>query len=235
MAKIHFKNSHELINHLCRADVLGQLQVSFTQKQTYVPEPTFNFEYPALEEHLYYIFSEVREALASSVEEYFIFEDAEEVDIKAGDDLQNTDNELYKIEQFIVDIMDEHYEKEVYSLITIEGPNYEIKSWNIEKFEIYDYNDEEKPLQISSEIKNQILMEIRTILEDTRTCIEEIEWFYLEVNGEDNINYQGYGMPYVDGWYDFEDGKTFEFDSGHLKPTDNHVYAAYLDTVSASK
>ncbi len=56
MATIKFKNAEDLINYLCRKDVMGKLEIDFEPDfGTLVPHLYFK-NYPELEEHLQYVF-----------------------------------------------------------------------------------------------------------------------------------------------------------------------------------
>lgn len=214
MATIKFKNTSDLINYLCKEDVLGELQVSFTQERSTFLEASYNFDYPELKEHLDTIFLDWPSFYGSTTSAVYInFDNAEDYDVKVKDDLQWSEYNLTKmINNFVRDQIFQKYGVESYLLIRMEGTGFSLEEIDVEKLEIFD-NDEET-LELSEDLKKIILKGILEILKRTDTSVETVEKFTLQkTEGLEDVYFCEEGSPDVFDDYDLEDGQSFLLDT----------------------
>lgn len=233
MAIIKFENSRDLINHLCKEDVLGELEVSFTQEWSNALTPSFNFTYPALDDHLSTIFSEWLEHVNPPSELHVKYENAEDFSAEA---IEKSEGVLYnteKLKEIINDeirhILDDELEVELdYACIDIEGPDFKVENLKINSFEIEGSapeENEEALEQVDERIRNLILSSIlKSIGELYRNevrsieCLERIE---LQLNiHSDELDVVFMGSPNFQSLYDFEDGESFDLDTEFLQTAD---------------
>lgn len=230
MAIIKFDNSQDLINYLCREDVLGQLEVSFDSWSSLELTPEFNFHYPALDNHLSMIFSEWLQHVSPPSELQVLFENAEDfsaVAIEKSDDvLYNTSKLRLFIHDEIREILDDELEMEFDDAsIDIEGPDFNLENLKINTFEIEGNAPEEKEDaldQMDERIRNLILSStlesIRELFKKEVRSIECLERFELQLNiHSDTLDIVFKGSPYFHSLYDFEDGESFDLDTELLK------------------
>src|SRR5680860_182167 len=212
MAIINFKNSSNLINYLCQVDVLGELKVSFTQKQSSMLEASFNFDYPELDEHLSIIFLDWPGFYGSSNSAIYInFENAEDYSVNAEDDMQWSDNDLSEaIYSFVRDLIIQKYGDDSYLLINMEGTGFTLEEIDVKKMEIHKSEGEEELIELDEDTRKTILDGILRILEKTVTSIISVDKFTLEnTDGYDNIYYCEEGSPDAYDYYDLNDGEAF--------------------------
>ncbi len=220
MAIINFKNSSDLINYLCQEDVLGELQVSFTQKQSSALEASFNFDYPELDEHLSSIFFDWRGFYGSTTSAIYItFDNAEDYSVKAEDDMQWSD---YDISEAIYSYVREHilkqYGVDSYLLINMEGTGFTLEEIDVKKMEIHKSEGKEELIKLEENTKTTILNGILDILSDTHTSIDSLDKFTLEnTDGIDNVYYCIEGSPDAYDYYDLNDGEVFSLDTDVLQ------------------
>ena len=134
MAIIEFDNSYDLINYLCQEDVLGKLKVSYNQERSLMLEPSFNFDYPALHQHLYGIFWDWPSFFGYNSRVFISFDNAEDYDVSAEDDMQWSEYDLSKdIYEFVQDLIFQKFGVESYLLISIEGTGFTLEEISVEK------------------------------------------------------------------------------------------------------
>ena len=107
MAIIKFENSKDLINYLCKEDVLGKLKVSFTSEWSSELTPSFNFYYSDLDEHLSNIFSQwLQETRSAPSEIHVVFTKLEDFSIEAVEHFEyNEPEKKYATEILIYESM----------------------------------------------------------------------------------------------------------------------------------
>lgn len=141
MAIIKFKNTYDLINYLCKKDVLGELKVSFTSQWSYQLTPSCNFYYSNLNEHLSIIFSQwLQHARSAPAELHLIFTNAEDFLEEAVENFE-FDNSIKKVREIkiydaVSSVLDEVLEVQYENAhIDIEEPDFELKNLKINTFE----------------------------------------------------------------------------------------------------
>jgi hypothetical protein len=220
MAIINFKNSSDLINYLCQEDVMGDLQVSFTQKQSSILEASFNFDYPELEKHLDMIFLDWPGFYGSTTSAIYInFENSEDYSVNAEDDMQWSDYNLSEaIYSYVRDLILHKYGVDSYLLISLEGTGFTLEEIDVKKMEIHKSEGKEELIELDENTKTTILNGILDILSDTRTSIDSLDKFTLEnTDGIDNVYYCIEGSPDAYDYYDLNDGEWFSLDTDVLQ------------------
>lgn len=227
MAIIKFKNTQDLINYLCKKDVLGELKVSFTPQWGSELTPSFNFYYSDLDEHLSNIFPQWVQKVSPASELHVLFTNAEDFSVKAAENF-DFDNRIIKVKEIIEDvvrsILDDELEVEYeYADIDIEGPDFELKNLKINTFKIEGYppeNNEDALEQVDERMRNLMLTSIlETIYKDLvkgNHSIECIEHFQMRYS--DDLDITVHGSPFISDLYDLEDGESFTLDTELLQP-----------------
>lgn len=233
MAIIKFKNTYDLINYLCKKDVLGELKVSFTPHWSSELTPEFNFYYSDLDEHLSNIFSQWFQVARSAPSElHLIFTDAENFSIEGVENFE-FNNSMKKVREIIDDevrwILDDELGVEYeYADIDIEGPDFDLKNLKINTFKIEGFapeTNEDALEQVDERMRNLMLTSIlETIYKDLvkgNHSIECIEHFKMRLNINSNdLEITVHGSPFISDLYDLEDGESFTLNTELLKPYD---------------
>ncbi|AVR44762.1 hypothetical protein C7S20_05495 [Christiangramia fulva] len=235
MAIIKFENSKDLINYLCKEDVLGILKVSFTSEWSSELTPSFNFYYSDLDEHLSNIFSQwLQETRSAPSEIHLVFTNAEDFSIEAVENFEYNETEKKYAKEIIIydalgSILDEELELQFENAhIEIEGPDFNLKNLKIKRFEIKENEHKNKEVsleQVDERIRNLVLTEIletinKYLVKGNHT-IECIEHFQMTLDTNyDEFDITILGSPNISGLYDFEDGESFVLDTELLQPED---------------
>lgn len=216
MANIKFKDTHSLINYLCKKDVLGDLQVDYSFAGMGSWDAEFNFDYPKLEEHLSINLFEILSSCWTVSELKIIFENAEDYDFNGKDDLQFDGLPFVdEILQLVSDLIKEYMGRNnVYAHINFEeeGDSYEIDNLKINHFEVFDWDMEEESIIIEDDLRNIILNQILTILSDTKTGIECITKYEFSMENEE-FYYCEAGQPGCESLPNLKDEMEFELDT----------------------
>lgn len=219
MAIIQFDNSYDLINYLCREDVLGKLKVSFYQERSLMLEPSFNFDYPSLHQHLYGIFRDWPSFFGYNSRVFISFDNAEDYDVTAEDDMQWSEYNLSKdIYEFVQDQIFQKFGVESYLIISMEGTGFTLEEIDVQKLEIHRSEGEEELIELDEDTKTTILTGILVILSDTPTSIDSVDRFTLQnTDGIDTIYYCEEGSPDAFDYYDLNDAEVFSLDTDMLQ------------------
>ena len=155
MAIIKFENSKDLINYLCKEDVLGKLKVSFTSEWSSELTPSFNFYYSDLDEHLSNIFSQwLQETRSAPSEIHVVFTNVEDFSIEAVENFEYNETEKKYAKEIIIydslgSILDEELELQFENAhIEIVGPDFNLKNLKIKRFEIKEYEHKNKEVSL---------------------------------------------------------------------------------------
>ncbi len=216
-----FKNSFDLINYLCSEDVLGEVEIEYTQLNSEILEASsFNFEYPDLQEHLDSIAWDIIQnngASASSIQVIFYQEEEEEEDYNYS--IKGTEEEFDSIDKNFHNLLRNVLGPDVFTIITLEGSNYNLKSTKILKWEFFNSTPEgEKKINLSREEDEKILNGIFSILRRTRSAIECLEEYEFAVD-DDRVNLIEKGALIANAVLSLKDDNPFELDTEQLKKT----------------
>ncbi|WP_300435951.1 hypothetical protein [Christiangramia sp.] len=214
-----FKNSFDLVNYLCREDVLGEVEIEYTQLRSSTLEASsFNFEYPDLQEHLDSIAWNIIEnngASASSIQVIFYQEEDEGEDYNYS--LEGTEEEFDLINESIHNLIKKALGPDVFAVITLKGSDYNLKSTKILKWEFFNSTPEgEKKINLSKEEDEKILNGIFSILRGKSSPIECLEEYEFEVDDE-RVNLLEKGALIANAILSLKDDIPFELDTEKLK------------------
>ncbi len=217
-----FKNSFDLINYLCREDVLGEVEIEYTQLRSSMLEASsFNFEYPALQEHLDIIAWDIIEnnrASASSIKVIFYKEEEEEEEEEDSNyNLKGIETEFDSIGEGFHNLLKNVLGPDTVASISLIGSNYNLKSTKILKWEFFNITPEgEKKINLSREEEEIILNGVFSILCETHSAIECLEEYEFEVD-DDRVNLIEKGALIANAALSLKDEITFELDTEKLK------------------
>ena len=215
MAIIKFKDTHSLINYLCKEDVLGELEVDYSYAGMGW-DSEFNFDYPKLEEHLNIHLFEILSSCWTVSKLKILFENSEDYHLTGTDDLQHEGFPYGdEILQIVSDLIKEYKGRNnVYAYISFvgEGDSYEIDDLKINQFEIFDWDMEEESIIIEDDLRNIILNKILTILSDTQTGIECITNYEFSMENDESY-YCATGSPGCESLPNLKDEMEFELDT----------------------
>ncbi|GAB2765672.1 hypothetical protein [Salinimicrobium soli] len=216
MATIKFKNSHDLINYLCKEEVLGEVKIEYIQLQSSMLEATyFNFQYPSLEQHLDRIAWDIIEtngATASTIKVTF-YEDKQDFNYS----LEGTEEEFDSIDEEFQDLLDSVLGPNAFAAISLEGTDYNLDSSEIKKWVFFENTPEgERTMNFSKEEGDQILNGIFSILQDKESVIECLEEFKFTVD-YNRVELIEKGALIANDVLSLKDDQQFELNTDQLK------------------
>lgn len=223
MAILKFKDSHALINYLCQESVLGELVISYSQDAPYA---SYNFDYSELEEHLDDVLSPLIDGISGVTSYELSFTDAEDWNITASD---NDEYGSINLTEEINDMVREKVQSRLgiedsYLLFDIEGSEdlrtlkpSDAALFKVKKFELFDWNGQEKELEVDEILRKELLEGITIILRKMNLALETTSYFHLDNNaGSDHINFDAEGSPFLSEGVDLGNGEEFVFDTEKL-------------------
>ena len=216
MAIIKFKDSYDLINYLCREEILGIVEVEYSQlRSTMLEASGFNFIYPDLEEHLDMViwdFIEYNGAIGSSIQ--IEFYNAEDFALDGTDD-----HEYDPVKKEFDKLMNRFLGPDAFAYITLEGSDYSLEATRIKKWDFGEFiPNGERKLHLWPEQEKAILNGIFEILKEHNRVIECPEEYEFMVEN-DNVHFLEKGGLMANGFPSLKDDKPFELDTDQLNKT----------------
>ncbi|TRO66949.1 hypothetical protein [Christiangramia sabulilitoris] len=216
MAAVKFNNSHDLINYLCRDEVLGEVKIEYTQLNSSMLEAAyFNFQYPALEQHLDSIawdIIETNEATASKIQVTF-YEDEQDYNYTLDaieDEFESIDDEYHNLLESVLG-------PNAFAVISLEGTDYNLDSTEIKKWEFFENTPEgERKINPSKEEGDKILDGIFSILQNCDSVIECMEEYEFTIDNE-KLKLTEKGALIANNIFSLQDDEFFELDTDLLK------------------
>lgn len=216
MAIIKFDNSYDLIHYLCKQEVLGEVEIEYTQLRSSMLEASsFNFEYPALEDHLDTIAWNIIEhngVVASSIQVNFYYDEQD-----YNYTIEGTEDDFDSIDEDFQNLLESVLGGDAFAIITLKGTNYKPESTQIKRWKFFKATpDGKKTLNLTQEDEKKILLGIFSIMQGKDSVIECIEEFEFTVD-DNRVNLNEKGALIANDVLSLKDNASFELDTDQLK------------------
>ena len=213
MALMKFKDTYDLINYLCKKEVLGNLEIEYSQlRSTMLEASGFNFSYPELEIHLERViwnFISFNGVITSSIQIEFYNGEDFRLDGTENHEFNPIDKEFHKF-------MNKFLGPDAFAYVTLEGSDYRLDATKIKKWDFGEFmTNGERKLDLWQEQEKEILNGIFAILQKYNSNIECLEEYEFTVEN-DYVNFLERGALMVNRFPSLKDNLPFELDTNQL-------------------